>query len=200
MFVIFQNKEFYEELWDKHTTSDNLKDPLEFNLEAINLYDPKNILNEDLYLLCLDEEEGTIGKVTFSHSNNNSDIPINFDRPTTDFALIIRDVGYHIYADSEIHDDGDEFNKITYKFYQSIMKNASWICDKLSIKNIITISDHIDDHKDLAFWGGFKFLSHWEFRGNIIGILSSHDDNVLQIPNSETFCHSIKYISYDELI
>ncbi|OJX08956.1 MAG: hypothetical protein BGO76_06405 [Caedibacter sp. 38-128] len=199
MFVIFKNKEFYDELWDKHT-SDNLKNPIEFNLEAIDLYDPKHLYKEDIYLLCLDEEEGIIGKVTFSHSSNNSDIPINFDRPSTDSALIIRDVSYHIYGDSQVHDDGEEFDKITYKFYQSVLKNASWICHKLSIKNIITISDHIDDHKDLSFWGGFKFLTHWELRDSIIGILSSHCDNSPQIQKSEKFSHSIKYISYDELL
>ncbi len=199
MFVIFKNKEFFDELWDNHT-SYNLKNPIEFNLEAIDLYDPKHLFKEDLSLLYLDEEEGILGKVTFSHSSNNSELFINFDRPTTDSALIIRDVGYHIYGDSKIHDDGDEFDKITYKFYQSVLKNALWICHKLSIKNILTISDHIDDHKDLSFWGGFKFLTHWELRHNIIGILSSQDDNVLKIPISEAFSHSIKYISYDEVL
>ena len=199
MFVIFKNKEFYDELWDKHT-SDNLKSPIEFNLEAVDLYDPQHLYKEDSYLLCLDQDEGIIGRLTFCHTRNNSEFPINFDRPTTDSALIIKDVGYHIYSDSQVHDDADEFDKITYKFYQSVLKNASWICHKLPIKNIITISDHIDDHKDLSFWGGFKFLTHWELSDNIIGILSSHDDNVLQIQNSETFCHSIKYISYDEVL
>lgn len=199
MFVIFKNKELYDELWDKHT-SDNLKDSIEFNFEANDFYDPKNLYKENLYLLCLDEEEGILGKVTFSHSSNNSELPINFDRPTTDSALIIKDVGYHIYGDSQIHDDGDEFDKITYKFYQSILKNALWLCHKLSIKNIITISDHMDDHKDLSFWGGFKFLTHWELRDSIIGMVSSHDHNMLETQKSEKFCYTIKYISYDEVL
>ena len=199
MFAIFKDKDFFDDIWDNHT-SDNLKNPIEFNLEVIDLYDPKNLLNEDLYLLCLDEEEGILGKVSFSHSSNNSEFLINFDRPTTDSALIIRDVDYHIYGDSQIHDDGDEFDKITYKFYQSVLKNALWICHKLSIKNIITISDHIDDHKDLSFWGGFKFLTHWELHDSVMGILSSSWDNSSQNQKTEKFYHSIKYISYDEML
>lgn len=199
MFVIFKDKEFYDELWDKHT-SDNLKNPIEFTLEAIDLYDPNHFYKEDLNLLCLDEEEGILGKVTFSHSSNNSELLINFDQPSTDSALIIREVGYHIYGDSQVHDDAEKFNKITHKFYQSILKNALWICHKLSIKNILTISDHIDDHKDLSFWGGFKFLTHWELRDSIIGIVSSPRDNSSQNQKTEKFSHSIKYISYDELL
>lgn len=198
MFVIFKNKEFYDEIWDKHT-SDNLKDSIQFNLEAIDTSDPKHLYNEDLYLLCLKEDEGIIGKVILSHSSNNSEFPINFDRPTTDSALIIRDVGYHVYGDSQVHDDAEEFDKITYKFYQSVLKNALWICHKLSIKNIITISDHLDDHKDLSFWGSFKFLTHWELSDSIIGILSSNRDKASQHPEKEPFSHSIKYISYDEV-
>ena len=184
----------------KSILSNNLKDSIEFNLEEIDLYDPKHLYKEDLYLLCLDEEEEVIGKVTFSHLSNNSELLINFDQPTTDSALIIRDIGYHIDGASKIHDDGDEFDKITYKFYQSILKNALWLCHKLSIKNIITISDHIDDHKDLSFWGDCKFLTHWELRNSIIGILSSHCDNSDQNQKTEKFSHTIKYISYDELL
>lgn len=79
------------------------------------------------------------------------------------------------------------------------MKNALWICHKLLIKNIITISDHIDDHKDLSYWGGFKLLTHWELHNNTIGIASSNLNDSNQPQETDKFSHSIKYISYDEL-
>lgn len=92
MFVIFKDKEFYEELWENHT-SDELKNPIEINLDPINTFDPILLYKKDIHLICIDEEEGIIGKVTFSHTSNNNDILINFDQPSTDSALIIKDVG-----------------------------------------------------------------------------------------------------------
>ncbi|OJX12590.1 MAG: hypothetical protein BGO77_07435 [Caedibacter sp. 37-49] len=199
MFVIFKNKELYHELWNNHTF-DNLLETIELNLELIDTFYPALIHKEDIYLAFIDEDEGLIGKVTFSHSSNNNDILMSFDKPTTDSALIIRDIGYHIDADSNIHDDADKFEELTHKFYQSILKNALWICRKLLIKNIITISDNIDDHKDLSFWGGFDFLTHWEFNNNTIGIIPSTLKDSNQLQDIDTFLHSIRYVSYDELL
>lgn len=199
MFVIFKNKEFYDELWDRHVSGE-LIEPIEFNVESINAFNPELLNNEDIYLAFIDEDEGLIGKVTFSHSSNNNNILISFDQPTTDSALIIKDIGYHIDADSNIQNEVAEFEELTHKFYQSVLKNAFWICRKLLIKNIITVSDNIDDHEDLSFWGSFEFLTDWELNNNTIGIISPNlkDSNHLQ--DIDTFLHSIKYISYDELL
>lgn len=196
MFAIFKDKEFHDNIWDQHA-SDEYINPKELSLEYLETFNPELLQTEDIHFFSVEEEEGIIGKVTLSHTSRFSeDIPfLSIDKPLTDSAMIIKDVDYYINGKSHLHEDILAFEILTHKFYKNILKNGLWICHKLSIKNIISISAHIDDHEDLAYWGDFEFSTYWETPHNVIGIVSYNIDKGNKLQDTEVFAHSIKLIS-----
>jgi hypothetical protein len=198
MFAIIKDKEFYEDIWEK-LISDKFISPLEFNFEFSDTFKPEVLHTQDIHLFFIDEEEGVIGKVTFSHSTRFSEsMPfLSIDQPLTDSAIIIKDVDYHINNESHLHNDVKSFEGHTHRFYKDILKNALWICRKLELKNLITLSVNNDDHKDLTFWGDFKFSTYWETPYSVLGIISLPTSNYKQVQESEIFAHSIKLMSHN---
>src|SRR3546814_96403 len=153
MFAIIKDKEFYEDIWEK-LISDEFISPLEFNFEFLDTLKPEVLHTQDIHLFFIDEKEGVIGKVTFSHSTRFSEsIPfLSIDQPLKDSAIIIKDVDYHINNESHLHDDVKSFEDLTHRFYKDILKNALCQCRKLELKNLITLSVNNDGNNNITIW------------------------------------------------
>lgn len=188
MFVIVKNKELFDYTWDK-IISDEIINHTELNLEYLENFNPEFILNEDLYLFFLHDKEGIIGKIILAHTNRLSDFGITDKLPH--LGLILKDIDYHINGDSPIHDDTEAFEEMTHQFYQNVLDTALSISHNLHFENIISISDHSDDHEDLTYWGDFNFSNFIETNKYVLGILNTNDQ-LKDISSLET---NIKFIS-----
>lgn len=181
MFCIIKDHKFHESIWEI-VAADELINCDHLVLKSIENFDAKTLLENDLYLLFIDDEEGICGKATLSSIRTSKSC----------IALGIHDVAFHLRDDSDIHKDIERFEQLAEQFYQELFKTAFWISHKLSLKHIVTTSKHKDEHEDLAFFGKVKFSSEQETPKDVVGVISSDLASLGQFYEGEPLTHEIK--------
>jgi len=172
---------FFKSIWEI-VTADEFINFNHIELRFIENFDPKILLEKDLNLLFIDTKEGICGKVTLSLIRTSKSC----------IALGISDVAFYLKEDSNIHEDIEEFEQLTKRFYRGLFTTAFWISHNFSLKYIITTSKHKDDHEDLAFYGKVKFSSEHETSKDIVGVISSDVISLEQFYEGGPFTHEIK--------
>ena len=180
MFCIIKDHKFYESIWEI-VAADELINFDHLALKSIEDFDAKTLLKNDLHLLFIGDEEGICGKATLSSIRTSKSC----------IALGITGVAFHLREDSDIHEDIERFEQLAKRFYQELFKTAFWVSDKLSLKHIVTISKHKDDHEDLAFFGKVKFSSEHETLKDVVGVISSDFTSLEKFYEGE-LTHEIK--------